>query len=60
MGDVFACKQLLFAFNAPAIVTELAIVAYHTMAWDEDGDRIAGKGFRHCSHFVDELCITNA
>ncbi len=60
MGGVFACKQLLFAFNAPAIASELAIVAYHAMAWDEDGDRIAGTGLRHCSHVVDELRITNA
>jgi hypothetical protein len=41
MGGVFACKQLLLAFNAPAIATELTIVAYHAMARDEYGDWIA-------------------
>ena len=35
MGGVFACKQLLLAFNAPAIASELTIVAYHAMARDE-------------------------
>ena len=49
MGGVFACKQLLLAFNAPAIATELTIVAYHAMARDEHGDWIAGTGAGNCS-----------
>ena len=44
---MFACKQLLLAFNAPSVATELPIVAYHAMARNEHGNRIAGAGLSH-------------
>lgn len=33
MRGAFVCKQLLFAFNAPAIATELAMIAYEGSAY---------------------------
>ena len=50
MRGVFACKQLLFAFNAPTIATELAIIAYDAMAW-ESGKR-SWRIYIHSSLFV--------
>src|SRR5438477_12638906 len=46
-GIVFARQELAFALEAPAVARERAVLLHHTMARDEDGDRVDGTSFRH-------------